>query len=423
MNKLVKRVIGTVLSERRAAGQNPNWTEILGSVAAVINSQCGRGKNDVSAYEAVFGQKLDHPLSSSKSEARRCWTVKDRMLVTHEPEFNTYCKEHYITEDDINEVTDHDDSDFGYFSEDDLPLSEMDEVSDEYFDSHLLDDTDGVDDRKSPPELPPFPERRLTETVPGDMCLLCPPTPDDNGLMFGPSCTGRCFTTDDECDHDKVKVQLNEVGQYAVFPSLWWHHGYYDIKDEEKVIFTAQLFATPSSDIGSSKRSNRRNSQMNTYSHGQLSTLNGLGEDLFLEWDRKYSAHEFPPASKFLGRVDKAKNRHILKHQIHLLPKIERLVLAFEEKFRDITVDSVWLIKKTKQDDGFQEWHQDMKTKITTTIVVNVGSGVKEDKMSIVSKEVKNNMVSKANPDYVDRSPVLRKNASLKKYYFSVQDG
>jgi hypothetical protein len=91
---------------------------------------------------------------------------------------------------------------------------------------------------------------------------------------------------DDECDHDKVTVQLNEVGQYVVFPSLWWHHGDYDIKDEEKVIFTAQLFATPSSDIGSTKRFNRRNSQMSTYSHGQLSisTLNGLGEDLYLEW-------------------------------------------------------------------------------------------------------------------------------------------
>jgi hypothetical protein len=127
------------------------------------------------------------------------------------------------------------------------------------------------------------------------------------------------------------------------------------IKDDEKVIFTAQLFFfTPSSDIGNTKRSNRRNSQMSTYSHGQLSTLNGLGEDLFLEWDHKYSADQFPPASKFLGRVDKAKNRHIQKNQIHLLPKIEILVLSFEEKFKDITVDSVWLIKKTKQDDGFQ---------------------------------------------------------------------
>ena len=31
------------------------------------------------------------------------------------------------------------------------------------------------------------------------------------------------------------------------------------------------------------------------------------------------------------------------------------------------------MIKKTIADDGFQEWHQDMKHKITKTIVVNVG--------------------------------------------------
>ena len=33
----------------------------------------------------------------------------------------------------------------------------------------------------------------------------------------------------------------------------------------------------------------------------------------------------------------------------------------------------MWLIKKTQADDGFQEWHQDFKHKITKTIVVNVG--------------------------------------------------
>jgi transposase InsO family protein len=65
-NALVKRVLGSVLAERRLAGDNPNWTEVVGSVAAVINSQCGLGKYHVSAYEAVFGQVYDHPFSCSK---------------------------------------------------------------------------------------------------------------------------------------------------------------------------------------------------------------------------------------------------------------------------------------------------------------------------------------------------------------------
>ncbi len=134
VNKLVKRVLGTVLSEQRMEGQTPNWTSVLGSVAAVINSQCGRGKNSVTAFEAVFGQKLDHPLSCSKSEACCCWTLKDRMLVSNEPDFDSYCKENYIIDDDdvynatevIGEdgVNDDEDND-GYFSEDEVPQDEM----------------------------------------------------------------------------------------------------------------------------------------------------------------------------------------------------------------------------------------------------------------------------------------------------------
>ena len=33
MNKLMKRILGTLLTERRLAGDNPNWTVVLGMVA------------------------------------------------------------------------------------------------------------------------------------------------------------------------------------------------------------------------------------------------------------------------------------------------------------------------------------------------------------------------------------------------------
>jgi hypothetical protein len=52
MNKFVKRVLGMMLAERQLAGENPNWTKVLGSVAATINLQHGHGKNNVSSYEA-----------------------------------------------------------------------------------------------------------------------------------------------------------------------------------------------------------------------------------------------------------------------------------------------------------------------------------------------------------------------------------
>jgi hypothetical protein len=53
------------------AGENPNVTEVLRSVAAMINLQ-HRGKNNVSSYKAVFGHKFNHKFACSKEEARRC---------------------------------------------------------------------------------------------------------------------------------------------------------------------------------------------------------------------------------------------------------------------------------------------------------------------------------------------------------------
>ncbi len=64
------------------------------------------------------------------------------MLVTSEPEFEAYCKENYILADDMNIVSDADeDTDGGYFSNIDLPVEQMNEVSDDWFMSHLMDDT------------------------------------------------------------------------------------------------------------------------------------------------------------------------------------------------------------------------------------------------------------------------------------------
>jgi hypothetical protein len=100
VNALVKRVLRSVLAERRQSGENPNWTEVLGSVASVINSQCGRGENDVTPYEAVFGQIFDHPFSCNKAEARRCWTVDDQMHVTNEPDFDDCVKDNFILKED-----------------------------------------------------------------------------------------------------------------------------------------------------------------------------------------------------------------------------------------------------------------------------------------------------------------------------------
>ncbi len=83
MNKTVKRVMQAELAERRLKGDNCNWTEILGSIASSVNSQCGRGKNEVPSYNAVFGYTYHQDVNVTKEEARQCWTVKERLPVRY----------------------------------------------------------------------------------------------------------------------------------------------------------------------------------------------------------------------------------------------------------------------------------------------------------------------------------------------------
>jgi hypothetical protein len=45
----------------------------------------------------------------------------------------------------------------------------------------------------------------------------------------------------------------------------------------------------------------------------------------------------------------------------------------FVDKFPYLTVAQVWLIRKSKEEDGFQGWHQDKVGKITRPIMVNLG--------------------------------------------------
>ena len=46
----------------------------------------------------------------------------------------------------------------------------------------------------------------------------------DNGLQFAPRCVGQCFLQQAECDHTIQNATLNHVGNYVVFPSMWYHN-------------------------------------------------------------------------------------------------------------------------------------------------------------------------------------------------------
>jgi len=133
------------------AGDNPNWTEVLGMVSATINSQHGRGKDDVSSFEAVYGQVLNHDMSCSKAEARECWTLPQFLKVTNDEEFAEYTAKNFILEDSSDAAEQEDSS--GYFSDEELQDDEKEEVMDDDF-FNLLNqnilETDTA--RKPPPE-------------------------------------------------------------------------------------------------------------------------------------------------------------------------------------------------------------------------------------------------------------------------------
>jgi hypothetical protein len=101
MNKLVTRIIGSVLTKQRLVGDNLNWTEVLGSVAAVINSQHGRGKDGVSSYEAVYGQQFDHNVSWSEEKAHQCLALPQLLKATNNTEFSNYVSANHYLDDNF----------------------------------------------------------------------------------------------------------------------------------------------------------------------------------------------------------------------------------------------------------------------------------------------------------------------------------
>jgi hypothetical protein len=179
-----------------------------------------------------------------------------------------------------------------------------------------------------------------------------------------------------KCDHPVNTVALDNFGEYVVFPSRWYHRGYYSI-ESDKVFYTAQLFAMGSSKPEAWQNITRKVNANMIQGHVTESQLRDLTEDLHDNWDTTYSVHLFPPTKEFGGeKIDVTKNRHILRANFGSVQRILELVHLFENKYKHLAIRSVWLIKKSKENDGFQVWHRDfwLGHKVTSTIVVNVGA-------------------------------------------------
>ncbi len=113
----------------------------------------------------------------------------------------------------------------------------------------------------------------------------------------------------------------------------------------------------------------------------QESWLTQLTQDICINWDTMYSVNVFPPAKAFDGeKIDPTKNRHILRLMFQGVPLIADLMKYFEEKYTNLEVCSVWIIEKSRENDGFQSWDRDfyLGTEVTTTIAVYVGAVTKD---------------------------------------------
>ena len=203
---------------------------------------------------------------------------------------------------------------------------------------------------------------------------------DGNGIMFAPRCKvdidSNCFTSSNDkiCEHEVNAVILDMVGDFVVFPSRFYHRGYYWISSN-MTYYTAQLFCKISDNAEACQNVTRKVNQITIQGRVEESWLVQLTQDIRHNWDTTYSVNKFQPAKAFDGdKIDATKNRHILRAMFQGVPWIAELVKYFEEKYNHLEVRSVWMIEKSKENDGFQDWHRDfyLGTEVTTTIVVNV---------------------------------------------------
>ena len=207
---------------------------------------------------------------------------------------------------------------------------------------------------------------------------------DDNGLWFADKCPSKnespnnCFDTNLKkiCLHKVRKVSLCQLGQYVIFPSRWWHRGYYTI-NSQKMYMTVQLFCTADMSMDSSSGHTRTHNAKMKQGKIAMEHMIGVSDDLYNNWDSTYSDLKFRPSKAFNGEaVDPCNNRHLREETFRNIPTLNGLIKRFKETHIDLNVHSVWIIRKTKGNMGFQNWHRDFylsTSGIIATIVVNVG--------------------------------------------------
>ena len=147
--------------------------------------------------------------------------------------------------------------------------------------------------------------------------------------------------------------------------------------------YTAQLFCTGSQDSESWAGHTRAKNKSMKQGRLHLEYVTSVSNDIDKNWDTTYADSKYPPSKAFDGEgLDCSTNRHLTDDSFREIPEMNALIEKFESDYRELRVKSVWIIKKSKENEGFQSWHQDFFLEtggIITTIVVNVGVYKNED--------------------------------------------
>ena len=205
------------------------------------------------------------------------------------------------------------------------------------------------------------------------------------GVCIASSCKAdpshKCFSLTKQklCAHPIDQIMLNDVGDYVI-PSNCFHRGYFSIQTDS-IYYTAQMFATPSENTSEEAIPTSHNAMIMKNKQGkgtmQCVQLTELSKNIQENWkNTKYQRKEFKPAKKFDGQeIDPSQHRHIFRKHFYLLKQLDAFVETVEYLHSHITIDSIWIMAKSKTNNGFQRWHKDFQlgTKITTTMVINIG--------------------------------------------------
>ena len=193
-----------------------------------------------------------------------------------------------------------------------------------------------------------------------------------NGLWFAPQCSA-CLRTnkyqhigDKACKHPWVEQRLNRTGEYVLFDSNVYHRGYWN-NLRNAVSVTAQLFCVPSTkqEVERGTRQSTKRIAKDDFISGAISKedIADLTSVLIDNngWEEMLGSKDYRPApTQFQGtRIDSSTNRQINKSHFHNLPLIQQLVHIFEGKFKELSIEQVWLIRKCSTESGFQGWHQE----------------------------------------------------------------